>query len=203
MKIGKIPSYLTRLKLVQACVLGSPLLLMLLRPNNPYLLPPLGPLNNFAAPVCLVALLGCSFLLPGLILNSYAGAGKLAKWVAVLALMSAVVYALLVAYFVVVIHPPNGHPTIYATVGTTRTSFAEVNYRNTTDTQIVMMFGHRDEDLDQLWTHASLTTCRVALLFSYIFIFGLTSLCMGALAWKESRKDDLGRKGLHAASKSR
>jgi hypothetical protein len=192
MSQGKLSTYLYRLKFLQLFVLASPILVLTLRPNNPYFLPPIGPLNNFAAPLALLAALGCFLLLPGLILKSYTGAKTLVIWSALLAFISTVAYALLVASLVVTIHPV-GHQTIYATVGTERTQFAKTYYPDTTNTEIAMKFGHRDEDLERLWTHASLTFSRVALLFAYVLVFIFLSLCLGTLAWKDSRKDNLGK----------
>ena len=76
-------------------------------------------------------------------------------------------------------------PTSYAVVGYERTEFALKNYPNTTDSELVTAWGHRDIDLDRIYTRSSLIWARFLVLLPYIFMLMMLQLFIGS--WARTR----------------
>jgi hypothetical protein len=176
---GGVLRHLRLVKAIQLAIVGCPIGTAMLGLKSPYVIPPLGPLSEFVVPLALVAVGMCG-IVPWF-LNLRQQLRRLAITSLILAVMFMCVYAVLIMYFVATIHPPN-RPAIHVTVGTERTTFAKANYPNTSNEEIVYQYGNRDEDLDQLWTHGSITFTRCSLLGAYLMSWAMVNMFIGSFA---------------------
>jgi hypothetical protein len=175
--------YLRDCKKFSAAAAFTPLALSFLRANQFLLPPPLGPVSQVG--------LGVMLLVTGLF--SYAPlqlstkrSAKRLLWLSALgSLICLVAYLFAVSRYVVDLERV-GHPTGHAVVGSERTQFALENYPNTSDSDLVLAYGRRSVDLDNLYTRTSLIGARLLVVLPYILMLIMIQLFIGS--WARTRK---------------
>jgi len=85
--------------------------------------------------------------------------------------------------FVRTIDIPAKKETVTVSVGYTRTVFANRQFPNSTDWDMIRARGTSDEEIKRLWTEWSIIVARLALLFSYLLFLlpAIAAFSLGVL----------------------
>lgn len=174
--------FLRNCRNISAAVAAMPLALKFLRANPVLLPPPLGPVSQLGLGVALL-MTGLFSLAPRLLKTKRAA--RRAVWVCTVGgVICLITYLVVISRFTASIERV-GHPTAYAVVGAERTEFALKNYPDTTDSELVTAWGHRDIDLDRIYTRSSLIRARLLVALPYIAMLIMIQLFIGA--WARTR----------------
>jgi hypothetical protein len=183
-----LKSYVGRLKWFEAFVIGYPVIAGLVPKKSPYLAPPLGNLSDLVSPLAFLVV-GIVAILPWFV-RKRTVAIRIATASSLLAICVLIAYSDTVAAQVIKLEGFNPHAVAYVSIGYERTQFAKDNYGSEPDMPMLKAFGHREEDIERLYTPDSIRFERLKLLYLYVGFFVFLNLSIGCFV----RSDMLQRK---------
>lgn len=172
-------AYFGASKWIQAAIVAWPLGAGLFPQKPVYCAPPLGELSGLVSVSFLVVAIFGFF--PWFI-RTRTSSFILAALATLICAASLFAYAINVSATVVRLEGFNPHGTTLVSIGTQRSEFADSNFKGKSNIEMLKEFGHREEDIQQLWTPSSITSARMKLLFSYVSLFASMSFAVGAFA---------------------
>jgi hypothetical protein len=176
---ASLSAYLGAAKWIQGVIVLWPLGAGLFPSKPVYCAPPLGQLSDLVSlSFLVVAIFG---IFPWYIRTrtSTIVSGALATLTCIVCLF---IYAINVGETVVRLEGFNPHGISHVSIGTQRSEFANTYFMGKSNIEMLKEFGHREEDIQQLWTARSILWARMILLFSYIGFFAAMSFAVGAFA---------------------
>jgi hypothetical protein len=171
-------TYVGKLKWFEAFIIGYPVIAGLIPEKSVYLAPPLGNLSDLISPLAFL-LVGISAILPWFIKRRHH-----AVIIAILSILCStatlVFYSNSVNASVIRLEGFNPHAIARVSVGSERTDFANENFRGKSNIEMVKEYGHKEEDIQKLFTEDSIYHQRSKLLYSYIGFFVALNIAIGS-----------------------
>jgi hypothetical protein len=165
-------------RLPQAAVVTAPYLAQHYS-QSPFIWPPLGSLETYGAYAAIV-LIGLFSLLPNLLDNKQQAKAWL-KWAIVTACAVFLIYAFLVARYVISVETPaNGVQT--RSVGFRVEPRIRAQFPDKTDPELLRTGGLEDWQIQKVWTPGSVLALRLSLLITFALTLSLANVALGAAA---------------------
>jgi hypothetical protein len=179
LNIGSLEFYLGKAKWLQGAIVLWPLVAGFVPEKPVYLAPPLGPLSD---------LVSFFFLMVAMV--------GIAPWflrtrrLAIVVVFSSMVICAVCLFFyatevnstVVKLEAFNPNSVARVSIGTRRSEFAQKNLADKSDIEMLKDYGHREEDIQKLWTPASIANARMKLLFTYVIFLMFLNVGVGSIA---------------------
>ena len=172
---------------VTAALAGLPLIALIHFPGDVgrYAFPPLGDVENWlrvlTVAVALVITFPAYFTKGWDFFSSKSGRSKFIWKIVIISFLWLVVYGILMISFVRNISIPSSHHEWITTVGYERTPFAQQNFGQLSDWEMLRRRGLEEEQIWSLWSKTSILIVRGGLWISYLLTL-LSFTCTTSLA---------------------
>jgi uncharacterized membrane protein len=156
--------------------------------HTPYVWPPLGSFETFAAPTAtaVIAIVGAlpSFFKQFDTWRKWRGNGL--GMSVILVIVALFFYVLLLLSYVKGVETPN-NGTQYRTVGSQRTQKAQDLFHDQSDEKILEQAGLSDGDIEEMWTSSSVREARLQLFSSYLVALMALNFAIGTLTYADRK----------------
>lgn len=170
---------------VTAAISSIPLLALIPVDYSQYLFPPLGAYETFYKIASLILLVVVTLIVyftkDGGFVNSKKGRLKVLLACGLLAFVSLLGLFALSQRFIRAISIASEHKDVIVSVGYQRTAFADKEFPNSDDWDLLKQRGHTEQDIGKLWTWKSIMFARLTLLAAYLG-FMLSVVAIGSCA---------------------